>query len=91
MEEKKVEEQTTVAGILESAFTEGNIIPRWHNFQAVSKFRSVRRAIRRGKVDLFTGIIYPNRAFNNRKDTRGRRMNTLRKKIYGEYMHKRAV
>lgn len=53
------------------------------NFKGVDKFKSVRRAIRRGKVDLLTGIVYPKRPFNNRKPTRGRRFNESRKEIYG--------
>lgn len=53
------------------------------NYNGVSKFKSVRRAIRRGKVDLFTGVVYPRRPFNNRKPTKGRRFNESRKEIYG--------
>lgn len=58
-------------------------------YEAVSRFKSVRRAIRRGHVDLFTGIIYPKRPFSNKKRTKGRRINELKKQIYGTY--KRAV
>lgn len=53
------------------------------SYSGVSKFKSVRRAIRRGKVDLFTGVVYPRRPFNNRKPTKGRRFNESRKEIYG--------
>lgn len=53
------------------------------SYNGVSKFKSVRRAIRRGKVDLFTGVVYPRRPFNNRKPTKGRRFNESRKEIYG--------
>ena len=38
----------------------------FRTFYAVSKFRHVRRAIRRGHVSIY-GDIYPDRPFNNRK------------------------
>lgn len=38
-----------------------------HNFSGISKFKSIRRAIRRGHIS-FKGIIYPKRPFNNRKN-----------------------
>ena len=72
-------------------FEEENKLPIWNNYNATSRFKSVRRAIRRGHVDLFIGIEYPNRPFNNRKPTKGRAMNSLRKQIYEQYMHKRAI
>lgn len=58
------------------------------NYNGVSKFKSVRRAMRRGKVDLFTGVVYPRRHFNNRKPSKGRRFNELRKEVYGEITRK---
>jgi hypothetical protein len=36
-------------------------------YNGVGKFKSIRRAIRRGNVSI-TGEIYPRRPFNNRKD-----------------------
>ena len=39
-------------------------------FECVSKFRSIRRAIRRGHVSLY-GDIYPKRPFSNRKRKKG--------------------
>lgn len=74
-----------------SEFTEKNALPMWPNYSAVSKFKSVRRAIRRGRVDLFTGIIYPTRPFNNRKHTSGRKINTLKQQIHGELKADRAI
>ena len=50
-----------------TTFETDNILPSWSDYSAVSKFKSVRRAIRRGHVDLFTGIIYPKRPFSNKK------------------------
>lgn len=69
-----------------SDFNEG--ILHISNFSAVSKFKSVRRAIRRGQVDLFSGIVYPKRPFNNRKPTEGRKFNESRKEIYGRITRK---
>lgn len=43
-------------------------------FEAVRKFKSVRRAIRRGHVSPI-GEPYPNRPFNNRKPSTGRSFN----------------
>lgn len=56
-------------------------------FEAVSRFRSVKRAIRRGHVTQ-QGIEAPNRPFNNRantskrKGTHSRVNNELKKNIY---------
>ena len=58
------------------------------NFEAVKRFRSVRRAFRRGHISPY-GEIYPKRPFSNKKPTRGRAMNELKKKIYGELKSQR--
>lgn len=58
------------------------------SYNGVRRFKSVRRAIKRGKVDLFTGIVYPRRPFNNRKPTKGRGFNESRKDIYGRITRK---
>ena len=50
-------------------------------FDAVRKFKSVKRAIRRGHVSPI-GEVYPNRPFNNRKPTKGRSFNKKKKLIY---------
>lgn len=65
-------------------FTRDGTLPIWSNYSAVNKFKSVRRAIRKGYVDLFTGTIFPKRPFSNKKPTRGRQMNELKKQIYGQ-------
>ena len=39
-------------------------------FEGVSKFRSIRRAIRRGHVSLY-GDVYPRRPLSNRKRKKG--------------------
>lgn len=50
-------------------------------FEAVGKFKSVKRAIRRGDVSPI-GEIFPRRPFNNRKPTKGRHLNETKKIIY---------
>lgn len=57
-------------------------------FQAVDKFKSIRRAMKRGLVTPI-GIIAPKRPFNNRGNTSTRKgvhsrvMNEEKKQIYG--------
>lgn len=50
------------------------------NYKGVSKFRSVRRAIRRGHISLL-GDIYPKRPFNNAKHTKGS-LNDEKRRLY---------
>lgn len=66
------------------------------SFEAVYKFKSVRRAIRKGHVSP-DGVIYPKRPFNNRANTSKRKgahsraFNETKKQIYGQlkqYGHK---
>ena len=49
-------------------------------YEAVSRFKSVRRAIRRGHISL-DGVIYPKRPFNNAKHKKGS-LNDEKKRIY---------
>lgn len=85
MEEKNIKDAALdIVQTINKGFSEDSILPKWPNYSAVSKFKSVRRAIRRGHVDLVFGIIYPNRPFNNRKPTKGRYHNQLKKRIYGQ-------
>ena len=59
-------------------------------FEAVSRFKSVRRAIRRGHV-IPSDLIIPKRPFNNRANTSKRKgvhsrsTNELKKNIYGQF------
>lgn len=59
-------------------------------FEAVSKFKSVNRVIRRGHVTPW-GVIMPRRPFNNkanssnRKGVHSRKTNELKKQIYGQF------
>ena len=60
-------------------------------FEAISKFKSVGRAIKRGHVTSI-GMIAPDRPFNNRansserKGVHSRVTNELKKQIYGRYV-----
>ena len=62
-------------------------------FEGVFKFKSVKRAIRRGHISIL-GTKYPKRPFNNRANTckRGNRhsrgMTNIAKNIYGEIRRK---
>lgn len=59
-------------------------------FEAISKFKSVNRAIRRGDATPW-GAIMPKRPFNNkanssnRKGVHSRKTNELKKQIYGQF------
>nr|DAO34848.1 MAG TPA: hypothetical protein [Crassvirales sp.] len=55
-------------------------------YEAVSRFKSVRRAIRRGHISL-DGIIYPKRPFNNVKHKKGS-LNDEKKRIYEQLKHR---
>lgn len=59
-------------------------------FEAISKFKSIKRAIRRNHV-MENGIMIPKRPFNNRANNSNRKgvhskfNNELKKVIYGQY------
>lgn len=53
---------------------------RYYNPALVGKFRSVRRAYKRGHVRL--GIEIPHRPYNNRKSTKGRKQTIEKRKMY---------
>ena len=58
-------------------------------YEAVSRFKSVRRAIRRGYVSL-DGFIYPKIPFNNAKHGKNS-LNDRKKKIYEQLKHRKSV
>lgn len=55
-------------------------------FNAIKRFKSVRRAIRRGHISL-DGVIYPKRPFNNVKYKKGS-LNDKKKRIYEQLKHR---
>lgn len=58
-------------------------------FEAVKRFKSVRRAIRKGYVSL-DGFIYPKRPFNNTKHGKNS-LNDRKKKIYEQLKHRQSA
>ena len=54
------------------------------DFSGVKKFKSIRRAIRRGHVSIY-GQIYPKRPFKNTKNNKYKRI------IYGQLKHKATI
>lgn len=59
-------------------------------YDAVSKVKSIRRAIRRGKI-AWNGLLAPHRPFNNRGNTsrrtniHSRSMNEYKKRLYEQF------
>lgn len=51
------------------------------DYSGVSKFKSIRRAIKRGHCSIF-GDVYPKRPFNNRKRNKKGDITNKRRKIY---------
>lgn len=74
----------------------GKGILHLRTYEAASKFKSVRRAIRRGNVSL-DGIIFPKRPFNNKANTCKRRghhsraINERKKMIYEQLKHRKSA
>lgn len=66
-------------------FYENNIL-HLRTYEAVKRFKSVRRAIKRGHISL-DGIIYPKRPFNNAKHKKGS-LNDEKKRIYEQLKHR---
>ena len=58
-------------------------------YEAVSRFKSVRRAIRKGYVSL-DGFIYPKRPFNNAKHGKNS-LNGRKKRIYEQLKHRKSA
>ena len=56
-------------------------------YSAVGKYKSIRRAIRRGHV-VSWGEEVPKRPLNNRKRTSGRELQITKEKIYGELKYR---
>lgn len=65
-------------------------------YEAVGKFKSVRRAIKRGNVSL-DGFIFPKRPFNNKANTCKRKghhsrvINERKKVIYEQLKHRKSA
>lgn len=76
-------------------FYERNIL-HLVTYEAVGKFKSIRRAIRRGHVSL-EGIIFPKRPFKNKANTCKRKkhhsgtINERKKMIYEQLKHRKSA
>ena len=68
-------------------FYDKNIL-HLRTFEAVKRYKSIRRAIRRGHVSL-DGYIYPKRPFNNARHSRNS-LNDRKKVIYGQLKHRKS-
>lgn len=58
-------------------------------YEAVSRFKSARRAIRRSHISL-DGFIYPKRPFNNAKHGKNS-LNYRKKMIYEQLKHRKSA
>ena len=84
MEEMKSVQEGVQEGIpLSQEEFEKHLLSSIHltTFEGVRKYKSVKRAIKRGHVTRY-GILIPSRPFNNRKPTRGRKLNEEKKRVY---------
>lgn len=87
MEEKRrVEEKAIKAPIINEGMSINLKV-----FDGVSKFKSVRRAIRKGYVTPW-GTVAPRRPFNNRSRKKGTRPLEIEKeRIYGQLKYKKSA
>lgn len=84
MEEKKLGYRDTKP---EPKYNEPAMELHLITYKAVNKFKSIRRAIRKGNVTRW-GEITPKRPFNNSKRTRGRKQELVKERLYGQIRHK---
>lgn len=88
-EQKKIERDLTSQEEFENYISKGIIVLHLITYDGVHRFKSVRRAMRRGHMTS-EGIVMPRRPFNNRANTSKRKgvhsrsTNELKKKIYGQ-------
>ena len=63
-----------------------NDVLHLRTYDAVKRFKSVRRAIRRGHVSIF-GEVYPKRPFKNIASKKGN-ITYRKKRLYEQFTHK---
>lgn len=89
-EQKKIERDLMSQEEFEDYISRGIIVLHLITYDGVHRFKSIRRAMRRGHVTT-DGIIMPRRPFNNkantskRKGVHSRSTNELKKRIYGQF------
>lgn len=81
MEENKKERPLMTQEEFDQYIKDGNIYLNLMTTEGVVKYKSIRRAIRRGHCTT-EGVCFPKRPFNNRKPY-GREINEKKKTIYG--------
>ena len=59
-------------------------------FECTTRFKSVGRAFRRGHITNF-GFILPNRPYNNKKHTEGRKDNIEKKRLWQKITGKKVM
>ena len=59
-------------------------------FECVKRFKSVKRAFKKGHITSY-GYILPNRPFNNKKHTKGRKANIEKKRLWEKITGKRVI
>lgn len=88
-EQKKIERDLMSQEEFEDYISKGIIVLHLITYDGVHRFKSIRRAMRRGHVTA-EGIVMPRRPFNNRANTskkkkaRSRSVNEYKKNIYGQ-------
>lgn len=88
-EQKKIERDLMSQEEFEDYISKGIIVLHLITYGGVHRFKSIRRAMRRGYVTT-EGIVMPRRPFNNRantskrKEAHSRSTNELKKEIYGQ-------
>ena len=88
-EQKKIERDLMSQEEFENYISKGIMVLHLITYDGVRRFKSIRRAIRRGHV-ITEGIVIPRRPFNNRANTSRRKGahsrvdNETKKMIYGQ-------
>lgn len=96
MEEKKIERDLMGQEEFEDYLSNSIMALHLAAYYGVGKYKSVRRAIRRGHLTS-DGILIPRRPFNTRANTservgiHSRSTNELKKQIYGQLKQYRRV
>lgn len=59
-------------------------------FECTKRFKSIGRAFKRGHITNF-GFILPNRPYNNKKHTEGRKDNLEKKRLWQKITGKKVI
>lgn len=59
-------------------------------FECTKRFKSIGRAFRKGHITNF-GFILPNRPYNNKKHTKGRKDNIEKKRLWQKITGKKVM